>query len=305
MGTRFELVLSGRDEAHARAAAEEALGVIEECDGRYSRFRSDSLVARINREAGSAALRLDPQSFELLERCAHFQRATDGAFDVCVGAPMDRLRGGPLRGDSENCGEAGGFELDARELSLRFTRPGTQLDLGGIAKGHALDLAAAALAAAGIEVALLHGGTSSVIALGAPPAQPEGWGVDLGAAFGGAQAQLCRRALSLSALRVPQAGVAPDVDRAHILDPRGGGALRGEARAAVSLPSARDAEAWSTALLVLARRPAGLQDGLHALDLPADFECLVADPRRGVFSHTASGFDAFRRLPSAESSTAR
>ena len=51
MGTRFELVLDARDPVRARASAEEVMGAIEECDARYSRFRTDSLVARINREA--------------------------------------------------------------------------------------------------------------------------------------------------------------------------------------------------------------------------------------------------------------
>jgi thiamine biosynthesis lipoprotein len=270
MGTRFELVL-GHDDARARAAAEAAIETIEVCDARYSRFRSDSLISRINREAGSAWVRVDAETFELLARCDELRRDTDGAFDVCVGTAMDRVREGSLDASTV----AGAFVLDATSSSVRFTRPGTALDLGAIGKGHALDLAAALLAELGVECALLHGGTSSVIALGAPPTLPRGWRVDLGADFCGTIAHLRHASLSLSAVR-------PN-------------------RGAVAMRSARDAEAWSTALLVLAAREGALEQELSRLALPRDFECVLSDPVDGTFAHAAQDFDALCFLPSQAS----
>lgn len=305
MGTRFELLLAGRDRAHARAAAEGALAIIEECDARYSRFRSDSLLSRINREAGRAWVRVDPQTFELLAACAAFQRITDGAFDICVGRPMDLLRESAQDRGGERLLEAGAFELEERTSCVRFTRPGTLLDLGGIAKGHALDLAVDCLSQSGIECAFLHGGTSSVIALGAPDELPRGWKVDLGAEFHGATADLKQRSLSLSAARRRPNAQDSSQGAAHVLDPRSGIALCGAARAAVSMHSAREAEVWSTALLVLAARETGLEHELSKLDPPRDFECLVADPEGEMFAHAAHSFEALSGLPSLTSSTAR
>lgn len=305
MGTRFELLLAGRDPAHARAAAEGALAIIEECDAHYSRFRSDSLLSRINREAGHAWVRVDPQTFELLAACASFQQSSDGAFDICVGRAMDLLRESSQdRGGDRLC-EAGVFELDAGSSCVRFTRPGTVLDLGGIAKGHALDLAAEFLTEAGILRAFLHGGTSSVIALGAPLELPRGWRVDLGAEFHGAAADLKQRSLSLSAARRKTCARESSLGSAHVLDPRSGIALSGAARAVVSMRSARAAEAWSTALLVLAARETGLERELSELDLPRDFECLVADPVGEVFAHAAHSFEALSGFPSLTISRAR
>lgn len=281
MGTRFELVLAGRDATHARAAGEAALELIESADARYSRFRSDSLISRINREASTAAVRVDPQTFQLLARCLELRQATDGAFDVCVGVPMDRLRADAACGTP---GRSGAFELDERTSSLRLCSTHAALDLGAIGKGFALDLAAAQLRELGISSALLHGGTSSVIAFGPAPepaapaggvglgeSDPRGFGVSLGPAFQGASVNLRDGALSVSAAQQHREATTG----AHVLDPRSGRALGGALRAAVCTNSAADAEAWSTALLVLAARHprAGLRRVLDTSSLPPDFQC--------------------------------
>jgi len=250
MGTRFELVLEARDPAHARAAGEAALEEIERCDARWSVFRSDSLLARVNREAFVHDVLLDSDTFELLEACLRFQQDTQGAFDIAVGARMHEFRCGALSPATALCGA---FELDAVRRSVRFTRAGTQLDLGAIAKGEALERAAAALREAGVERALLHGGTSSVLALGAP-SDAAGWHVRLaGFDSKSADVELCERALSVSAphgrtLRVNECDVG------HVLDPRTGAPLAPGARCAVLGASARECEAWSTASLVLLAR---------------------------------------------------
>lgn len=271
MGTRFELVLE-RDDPHARAAAEAAVLVIEECDARLSRFRSDSLVSRINREAGAGWVQVDRETFELLERCLGWREATGGAFDVCVGKPMDRVRAGSVPSSGSDELRAGAFELDAATSSVRFTRPDTALDLGAVGKGHALDLAGECLRGAGIACALLHGGTSSVLALGAPPTSPEGWRVDLGPEFEHATAHLLDRALSVSASHSSR---SPDQARLHILDPRDGSIVEARARAAVRSRSARDAEAWSTALLINSGRDDERARGIDALGLPEGLEILI------------------------------
>jgi thiamine biosynthesis lipoprotein len=275
MGTRFELVLEARDAAHARAAGETALEEIERCDARWSVFRSDSLLSRVNREAFAHDVALDGVTFELLEACLRFQQATQGAFDIAVGARMREFRSGALSPATERCGA---FELDAARRSVRFTREGTSLDLGAIAKGEALERAAEVLREAGVERALLHGGTSSVLALGAPSGA-SGWRVQLaGFDADSSNLDLCERALSVSAphgrtLRVGERTLG------HVLDPHSGAPLPPFARCAVLGPSARECEAWSTAALVLLAR------GLDPRELaPAHLELRATraptDPQR-------------------------
>ena len=245
MGTRFELLFDG-----AREVGESALAIVDECDARYSLFRSDSLLSRINRDAFERPVKVDDDTFELLAACRELRDATGGAFDVCI-EPWMRARG--FRGGAhEFPSERGTYELDARARSVRFTSSNTALDLGAIAKGHALDLAAEQLRACGVKSAFLHGGTSSVIAIGAPPGE-RGWRVALASTSGAPIAVLRDAALSVSAPRGRT--VLSDGERiGHILDPRDGTPVELTSFAAVVGSSARTAEAWSTALLVLAAR---------------------------------------------------
>jgi len=82
MGTRFEFVLpvcSRLADRDLRAAGEAALAVIDDCDARYSLFRSDSLLARINRGAFERPVKVDDDMFELLAACAELRDATEGS----------------------------------------------------------------------------------------------------------------------------------------------------------------------------------------------------------------------------------
>lgn len=186
MGTRFELIIADAEASmgttDALAAGEAAMDIIREWDRRLFAFESDSSVARLNTEAHWRAVPIDREVFELLLVCRELHRQTDGAFDPSVGALMTAhaLRGQANDGETTRQTAqpiAWGFdavELDKSRMSVRFTRPGIAMDFGAIAKGLALDQAGAILREFGITAALLHGGTSSVVAIGAP-AGLEGW----------------------------------------------------------------------------------------------------------------------------------
>jgi thiamine biosynthesis lipoprotein len=244
MGTRFELLLDGQEARRLRAAGEAALGEIEDCDRRLSLFRRDSLLAHVNREAATAPVRLDQDTYELLETCLEIHRASGGAFDVTV-APLMGARGFHPASPPHGTGpvDSGAIELDRRRRTVRFRRPGLRVDLGAIGKGHALDLAIANLREHRIACGLLHGGTSTVFALGSAPSGAA-WSVAL-EAEGGPVAHLEDRALSVSAAhgRTLRSGAG------HVLDPRTGESAPHTLATAVVAARAVRADAWSTALL--------------------------------------------------------
>jgi len=251
MGTRFELVLPGLDPARERAAGEAALEVIAEWDARLSLFLKGSLIALVNREAVERAVALDPETFALLELCDSVWRESGGAFDAALGRHMARHG---FREHGATAGDVCGFEaveLDSAACSIRLRSPGAQLDLGAIAKGFAVDRAADVLRAAGIDRALVHGGTSTVIGLGAPPDQ-DGWRIALDRGTNAPVAVLRDAALSVSA----QHGRRNERGEGHVLDPRRGTSVEGDAIAAVVAPCGSLADPWSTALLVTGELPA-------------------------------------------------
>lgn len=247
MATRFEVVVEAGDEVAGRAAAEAALAEISDCEARLSLFRTDSLLAHLNRTARRRPVRVDEDTFGLLRLCVVVHRRSRGAFDPTI-APWMRELGLQRRPDDGARGVGmAGVVLDAAERTVRFARRDLALDLGGVAKGHALDLAARELRRAGVERALVHGGTSSVVALGAPPGR-EAWRVRIGAEPENPIAVLTDAALSVS--RAAGRTAEKDGKRfGHVLDPRSGRPVPLGACAAVVHRRAAAADAWSTAVV--------------------------------------------------------
>lgn len=250
MGTRFELwIEAGRGDL--RAAGEAACDEIEGWHRRLSRFAPDSLVSHINRSACERPVRLDRETFSLFADALAVWRATGGAFDIAVAPHMAAHGYAPssVAGDGR-ASRSEAIVLDPDAWTIHFTRPGVSIDLGAIAKGHAVDAAAAVLRESGVTSAILHGGTSSVGAIGAAPGG-EGWRVAVGR-------EKPTRILAITdgslAVSDPLSQAGPDRG-GHIVDPRTGSPVSRAASVAVLGASARLADAWATAIVVLGNVP--------------------------------------------------
>ncbi|MGZ8940278.1 MAG: FAD:protein FMN transferase, partial [Limisphaerales bacterium] len=222
--------------------------------------------------SGRAAVqpvRVSPEVFMLLERALRFSELTGGTFDVTI-APLVRcwgfMKGSGSRPTDEQIAEAReavGFhllELDEAKSTVRFKRDGMMLDLGSIGKGYGLDLAAEVLRDAGVENGLLHGGTSTIYALGLDvsgewkvaidkPILLETSETDSPDKSPLAVVELSNEALSVSAV----SGKFFTLDGktyGHVLDPRTGWPAQSALLGAVVTKSAADSDALSTAVLL-------------------------------------------------------
>jgi len=280
MGTRFELVLDGGDDVRLRAAGEAALDEIRQCHDLYNLFDPGSWLNVINRRAAHEPVELDGWTWDLLQTCRQVYGASNGAFDVTVG-PLMRAWGfhGPKRiervAQVPCCVGMSEVELNADTRSVHFRKQGMMLDLGGIAKGFAIDRAIDVLREVGVECALLHGGTSTVATIGTPPGR-DGWRVgihphgcltpneSIAKYDTGPIVCLKDQALSVSAPH----GRTRELDGetlGHVLDPRSEQPARCGAFAAAVGASACLTDAWSTALLVLGEPPALMPDTIQAI----------------------------------------
>lgn len=263
MATRFELVLHGGDAVALRAAGEAALAEIRRLEEALSFYRPTSELNRVNRSAARGPVTTSPLLFGLLRHAKELHGRTNGAFDVTIGPLMQCwgfTTGGGARPAEDAIRQARSVtgmelvELDAARRTVRFGRSGVQVDLGAIGKGFAIEEAVSVLRSSGVEHAFLHGGTSSMAAIGHPPGE-SAWKVAVAAPGTDAVASVVRlknEALSVSA----PAGKAfreGTSTYGHVIDPRTGRPVQGALLATVVHDSATVCDALSTALLVLGR----------------------------------------------------
>ncbi len=296
MATRFELVLHGPNPTALRSGGEEAIAEIHRIDATLSAHRPESEIAALNRHAATQAVRVSPEVFRLLRHAVVLSQATQGAFDITVGPLLQAwgfVRGTGHLPDLEQLEEArtsvgsDRLSFDDTSFDIRFTHLATRVDLGAIGKGYALDRAATILQEAGVQHALLHGGTSTAIAFGQPETT-EAWRIAIAPPNPESTkplgvVELHDESLSVSAVwgkGFTHAGR----HFGHVIDPRTGQPVEGAVLAALVLPSATETDALSTALLV---RAAEMVERLRAAQAPA--RCLVAVP-----SSSPSGFDIIR-----------
>lgn len=280
MGTYGHILLVTSDSAASAPVAEAALSSFARVDSLMSNWTTTSEVARINREAGTATLSIHPEVARVVSASLDVGRATGGAFDITV-EPLVRLwgfLGGPKRVPSSEEVRAAlvhvgaeKIEFDAGRRTLRFSDPDVRIDLGGIAKGYAVDVVAESLRAAGVRDALVDL-SGNMLALGAP-AGSDHWRIGIRDPRGRMD-YFARLALfpgeSISTSGKYEQFVAKDGKTyGHILDPRTGRSAEGLISVTVVAHSALDSDAWDTPLFVLgperAKRSAHDQDRIRVV----------------------------------------
>jgi FAD:protein FMN transferase len=262
MACLYEVVAYGPDPAALAEATERALDEVDRIDALMSHYRVDSPLSRLNREAAFGPVAVEPELLAFLAVCLRYSRDSAGAFDVTVGPLMKTwgFFGGegrlPEAREIAAAREVVGYGhvvLDSDRSTVRFDHAGVEIDLGGIAKGYAVDRAVAVLARAGITAALVSAGGSTFYALGAPPGR-RGWEVSLqNPVHPGRVARtvvLRDRALSVAGSRGKWFEAA-GISYSHIMDPRTGWPARDVLGVAVLTDSGTAGDALDNAFFVL------------------------------------------------------
>jgi thiamine biosynthesis lipoprotein len=168
MGTAVSVELQCRDRAHAEHAMAAVMAEMHRIDAAMSPHKATSELSRINREAARAPVPVSAEMFALLRRALDFSQLSGGAFDItyaAAGRLYDYRAGIAPDGEALAAARAlidwRALELDPAHCTVRFERPGMSIDLGGFAKGHAVDNAVAILKRLGIAHAMVAAGGDS------------------------------------------------------------------------------------------------------------------------------------------------
>jgi len=241
MHTTFTLRLIGAEEPLVAGAASECLELLDQLESKLSRFIDGSDVFRINRMQAGEILYLSDPCHQCLLLAMRAHAMTGGLFDITLGSRIAHRKAGA---DGPLPALAGKLVIDPDMAAITCASPGREIDLGGIAKGFALDQMAALLPDWGVSGALLAAGASSLLAIG-----PQAWPVQLAGELATRQLALTNRSLSAS---------GTEVQGCHIVHP-GGDASHGSylsQRVWAVSPTAALAEAWSTALMLMSAEEA-------------------------------------------------
>lgn len=154
-------------EKNARATVRVVKEYVLDADNRLSVFKHDSMISRINENAGICPVPVDDDTWRLLEMSLDCSKRTYGAFDILLGSATDywrKSRDGKASGYPAFTSGRGKLVLAEEDRLAYLTKAGESIDLGGIAKGYIADKALGILRSYGIQNALLNfGGTVAVM----------------------------------------------------------------------------------------------------------------------------------------------
>jgi thiamine biosynthesis lipoprotein len=170
MGTRIAVELWADDRAKGDAAIDAVMAEMRRVDAAMSTYKPTSEVSLVNERAANGPMRIGGELFDLLTTALQYSRDTDGAFDITyasVGYLYDfRNRQRPDQAEIDQRLPALDYRhvlLDPAARTVRFSQSGVRIDLGGIAKGHAVDRAISLLQGRGFNRVLVTAGGDSRI----------------------------------------------------------------------------------------------------------------------------------------------
>ena len=261
MACEYAIEAYGPDADALPRIVDEAFDEVDRIDRLMSHYKPDSPLSRINREAAQHPVAVDPELFDFLVEAMRYDHDSGGAFDITVGPLMKAW--GFFRGDGRVPSEhelaaarrlVGGAHviLDPASRTIAFDASGVELDLGGIAKGYAVDRVVGLLKRRHIAAALVSSGGSTIYALGAPP-ERDGWPITIQDPLDSRKTaftiQLKDRAVSVAGSS-EKSFEAGGVTYSHIMDPHTGMPVQGVLSVVVLARTGTEGDALDDAFFV-------------------------------------------------------
>jgi thiamine biosynthesis lipoprotein len=290
MGVPFRITLYAPDEAQARTASDAAFARVEVLNSILSDYDPDSELSRISRTSGTGkAVPVSTDLWRVLELSQSVAVRSGGAFDITIGPLVNLWRRArrkhelPASAQIAEMRARVGFHklrLDHERRTAELLAPEMRLDVGGIAKGVAVDEALKVLAAQGVERALVAA-SGDIGASGPPPGQP-GWKIEVATldTEGAPPAELVwlrHSAVSTSGDTFQRIEI-DGVRYSHIVDPRTGIGMTDHSLVTILGPDCTTTDSWETTVTILGPEP-----GLELVEsLPRTAARIVRKPGAAI-----------------------
>ena len=165
MGTRVAVELWSEDPALAQRAMDAVIAEMRRTDELMSTYKPESQLSQVNAHAAERPVQVDADIIEVVERGLEMSRLSGGAFDLTYASvgylydyrahqhPTDQQIDAALPGVDYRQ-----VQVDRAARTIRFLRQGVRIDVGGIAKGYAVDRSIERLREMGIQHAMVNAG---------------------------------------------------------------------------------------------------------------------------------------------------
>jgi len=288
LGTVVDISISGYDEASvASKAAEAAFREIERVESVFSAYKEGSAITQINSLHEGDPITVDDEVIYVMRRAMDMSKRLDGAFDVTI-SPLRRLwvsRTSENRLPTQEELDAAlfliGFKyvsIDPEKKEITLKKEGVKIDLGGIAKGYAVERAIAVLKRYGIRNAIVNAG-GDLYCLGRKSSRTR-WKVGIRDPL---KKDRLLGELSVENEAVSTSGgyerysVVNNVRYSHIIDPRTGFPVTSNPiSVTVVAGDAILSDAFATGISVL-----GLERGIEAIRTSEDVEAIIVTEEGG------------------------
>jgi thiamine biosynthesis lipoprotein len=288
MGTVISVELFATTRAQADAAIDAVMAEMHRINATMSPHKVTSELSLINMGAAESPMAVSLEMFALLSRAVEFSTLSGGAFDITyagTGHLYDYRAG--IAPDPAALAAAQALvgwrhlELDPATRSVRFARPGVRIDLGGFAKGHAVDNAIRILKHLGIEHAMVAAGGDSHV-MGARGNRPWTVAIRDPRREGEVVAVLPLENVSISTSGDYERFFERDGVRCHhLLDPRTGKSPDGVRSVTIIADDGLTTEAFSKTVFVL-----GVEEGLRFVEAHPGVDAVIVDAQ-GALHYSA------------------
>jgi FAD:protein FMN transferase len=288
MGTNIEVDLWDTDVIHARGCIEEVMGEMRHINREMSPYLRTSELYKVNKYAAERPVKISKELYDLIKRSFYFSRISHGAFDITYASigyrynyrehikPSNAQIKAALKDISYRH-----IKLDPKHHTIRFSMQGVRIDLGGIAKGYAVDRSIALLQRCGIMDAMVTAGGDSRI-IGDHDGRP--WMIGIKDPRDKSQSIV---AIPLSNTAISTSGdyeryfIKNGVRYHHILNPRTGKSVHSTHSVSIIGPDATTTDALSTTVFVM-----GPKAGLALAEQLKGIDAVIVD-RYGKIHYTS------------------
>ena len=305
MGAFARIIVTAKDKVVAQKCIDSAFEQLELVDNLMSTYKSDSEISIVNRDAHSGAVKVSGPVFKVLQRSIYFSEQTEGAFDITIGPLIDLWRSAeeanslPTAEELQQVKMRVGYDkliLDANSQTIAFAAIDMKVNLGGIAKGYAIDLATEAIKAAGGDGAMVDVG-GDIRCFGLPSNGKKTWVIGLqnpvqaGTGLGDGEVILKLKLLDSAVTTSGDYRRFVTINGkkySHIIDPATASSAKKSTSVTIIAASAIDADALATAVSVL-----GTEKGIALIESIANTEAIImpADSEGAMLK--TSGADEF------------